>query len=362
MIGCKRDPQTGTISVVSAWNPAPQHAPNRRDPSQRGVCQHLTSYSDGRIFCRFSRYIAPVNPGYDYDLNNSYYLFYARSDEGGSPHFLKHEETPRVSYYPINVLHDNATNAGYIPRGALIKAHGVVMMMAWLLIYVVPLLFGCAYFRKEISEDLSRKDWCFQSIRKVIIATIVVVAIGILLVIIANKDNNPPGLISSIYGMNVAHAVIGFIIPLLMVTCLFLLHLIVPPFCTRKVPFFITVFTCILLMMGAGVLVATNLLIGLVLFQTGSAPVNPMNDNLIFAILVLSVTFMKTAFLSLKLFCFLTNCCLKRHNGNYHAHACRRKCLCFAVMCFIFLLIFGVVVTLVVMGLILASPYLGYFN
>ena len=343
VIGCKRDPQTGNISVVSAWNPAPWHAPNERDPSQRGVCQYLTSYSDGQLSCRFSRYIAPVNPGYDYDLNNSYYLFYARSDEGGSPHFLKHEETPHVSYYPINVLHNGTTNAGYIPRGGLIKAHGVVMMLAWLLIYIVLLLFASISLRKE-NSDLSRKDWWFQSIRKVSIATIVVMAIGLLLVIIANKDNHPPGLISSIYGMNVAHAVIGFIIPLIMATCLFLLHLIVPPFCTRKVPLCITVFTFTFFVIGAGVLAGTNLIIGLVLFQTGSAPVNPLNDNLIFVILAFSIAFMKLVLASLKPFRLFTNCCivcccLRRQNGNYHARACQRRWAWFVVMCLIFLLI-----------------------
>ena len=136
VIGCKRDPQIGEIRVVSAWNPA-QHAPNIRDPSQRGVCQYRTSYSDGRIFCRFSRYIAPVNPRYDYDLNNSYYLFYARSDEGGSPHFLKHEETPRVSYYPINVLHNGTTNASLVPR----LSDG---LRGWLLESLVRIACACA--------------------------------------------------------------------------------------------------------------------------------------------------------------------------------------------------------------------------
>ena len=120
VFGCKRDPQTGNISVVSAWNPAPQRAPNERDPSQRGVCQYHTSYSDGQLSCRFSRYSAPVNPGYDYDLNNSYFLFLARSDDGSSPHFLKHEETPIISHFPINVLHDNST-AVHKQRSALVN-------------------------------------------------------------------------------------------------------------------------------------------------------------------------------------------------------------------------------------------------
>ena len=157
VIGCKRDPQTGNISVVSAWNPAPQHAPNIKDPSQCGVCPSFTRYSDGQLSCFFSRYIAPVNPGYDYDLNNSYFLFLARSDDGSSPHFLKHKETPLISYFPINVLHGSTTNAFYFPRGGLMKAHGVLMMMAWMLIYVVLLLLVSA--RKEYAIDQSRNNW-----------------------------------------------------------------------------------------------------------------------------------------------------------------------------------------------------------
>ena len=228
------------------------------------------------------------------------------------------------------------------------------------------LLFASISLRKE-NSDLSRKDWWFQSIRKVSIAAIVVMAIGLLLVIIANKDNNPPGLISSIYGMDVAHAVIGCIIPLIVASYLFLLHLIVPPFFTRKVPFSITVISFTLLVMGASLLAGTNLIIGLVLFQTGSAPVNPKYDNLIYAILALAIVFMKSVLISLKRFQFIINrcivsCCLKRQNGNYHARACQRRWAWFVVMCLIFLLIFGVVVMLAMMGLILVSPDLGYFN
>ena len=129
------------ITWVSAWNPTPRHTPNERDPSQSGVCLYHTSYTDGQLSCRFSRYIAAVNPGYDYDLKNSYFLFLARSDNGSSLHFLKHKDTPLVSYFPINVLHDNTSNAGYIPHSSLMKAHGVLMLLAWTLIFAVLLLF-----------------------------------------------------------------------------------------------------------------------------------------------------------------------------------------------------------------------------
>ena len=158
VIGCKRDPQTGNISVVSAWNPAPQHAPNIRDPSQRGVCPYNTSYSDGQLSCRFSRYIAPVNPGRDYDLNNSYFLFLAISDKGGSPHFLKHEETPLITVISINVLFDNSA-AVHKPRSALVKAHGAMMLLACPFLYGFVVLFGVPLIKSiSIQNYLSRKD------------------------------------------------------------------------------------------------------------------------------------------------------------------------------------------------------------
>ena len=160
VIGCKRDPQTGTISVVSAWNPAPFHTPNERDPSQRGVCQYHANYSDGQFSCRFSRYIAPVNPGYNYDLNNSYFLFLAISDKGGSPHFLKHEETPFISDISVNVLFDNGT-AVYLPHGGSVRAHAVVMLAACPLLLGVSVLFIFPYIKSlSVSNYRPRKDSC----------------------------------------------------------------------------------------------------------------------------------------------------------------------------------------------------------
>ena len=56
---------------------------------------------------------------------------------------------------------------------------------------------------------------------------------GILLAIIANLDNNPPRLISSTCLDVVFHIVPGYIMPLAVVACLFLFHLVSSPTCTR---------------------------------------------------------------------------------------------------------------------------------
>ena len=362
VIGCKRDPQTGNIIVVSAWNPAPQHAPNIRDPSQRGVSQdYFTSYSDGQLSCRFSRYIAPVNPGYDYDLNNSYYLFLARSDNGSSPHFLKHEETPLISYFPINVLHDNTTNAGYIPRGGLIKAHGVLMMMAWLLIYVVLFLFGSA--KKEYVIDYSRKNWWFQTIRAVSIMTIIIMVIGILLVIIANRDNSSHGLISSSCGFVTSHAVMGYITPLTLVAYLVLFHVIIPPNHFRSESFICIALLCGLCFFFALFMVILSGIFGLVLFQAGCA----LLDNLSLVLIVCLTFFLKYIALCAKIvFFIISGCCMKR---DVKFPCCYRNCPCTPnkLMCFkwiVYLLIMVpiVIVMLVAMVFIAISPTLGYIG
>ena len=219
VIGCKRDPETGMISVVSAWNPTPRHAPNERDPSQSGVCPYDSSYDDGQLSCRFSRYIAAVNHSYDYDLNNSYILFLARSDDGSSPHFLKHDEAPLVSYFPINVLHDNITTAGYISRSSLVKTHGVILLLVMIFYYGAKIVLP---FTQRQSIHHSRKTGLFKIFVVLCILTVVIMAIGILFAIIANLNNNPPRLISSTCPIVVIHTVFGYIMPLTVVAHLIL--------------------------------------------------------------------------------------------------------------------------------------------
>ena len=202
MIGCKRDPQTGNISVVSAWNPTPRHAPNKRDPSQSGVCPYHASYTDGQLSCRFSRYIAAVNPGYDYDLNNSYFLFLAISDRGGSPHFLKHKEIPLVSDNPTNVLFDNNTAAN-IPRSDLVKAHAALMMLACPLLFGIVVLFGVPLMKSiSIENYLSRKD-LWHLLRIILgISALSIMVIGTILAVSHNRHY-------IVCAADIAHFVLG---------------------------------------------------------------------------------------------------------------------------------------------------------
>ena len=364
VIGCKRDPQTGAISVVNAWNPAQQHAANVRDPNQHGVCNysHGTSYSDGQLDCRFSRYIAPVNPGYDYDLNNSFFLFLARSDNGSSPYFLKHDETPLISYFPINVLRDNTTSDGYIPRGGLIKAHGVLMMLAWLLIYVLLFLVGAGASREQNPIiDISKKNWWFKTFRALSIIAVVVMVIGIIPVIIANRDNSSHGFSSSSpCGFALSHAVMGYITPLSVVAFIVLFHCFIPQ--TRSRSFVVSMVVLCGLCFGFSLsLVIINGIFGLLLFQSGCALI----FDLSLALILVLTGFLKLVYVCSKLFLIIAaNCRVKEHGI---CSCCYRACpwslnklMCYAYVVYLFFFVVTTIVMLVVMVLIIISPTLGY--
>ena len=53
MIGCKRDLNTGMVSVLDTWNPGPQgsRTPNILDQDQNGVCTYSAQFENERIIC-----------------------------------------------------------------------------------------------------------------------------------------------------------------------------------------------------------------------------------------------------------------------------------------------------------------------
>ena len=208
--------------------------------------------------------------------------------------------------------------------------------------------------------DLSRKNWWFQTIRALSIAAVVVMVIGI--VLIANKDNSPPSLISSTCGNVICHAVMGYITPLIVVAYLLLFHFIFPPACTQLQPLCITMVLCVLCLIVALVLVIIDVVLGLVLFQTGCAPVDPLNDNLPAVLFLFFFFFLK----------FVMLCCLAfaECQKRLAAKACcncagpctPNKDRCFKWGLCVFMIVANVIVMLFIMILIIISPNLGYIN
>lgn len=132
----------------------------------------------------------------DLDLTNDYFAIFGVRPEnpgaGGSflPHVLGGAGNPRVSGQRLNPSTTQgvieADNSG--PR--LIRAHGIMMLIAWPLMAVTAIFFA-AWMRPALPNG----EW-FQIHRLLMSGSILVAVIGFILIFVANRNNSPPGLIS----------------------------------------------------------------------------------------------------------------------------------------------------------------------
>ena len=51
VLGCRVN--SGTVTVVDTWNPSPRRTANELDATQDGLCVQNTSFTNGRITCRY---------------------------------------------------------------------------------------------------------------------------------------------------------------------------------------------------------------------------------------------------------------------------------------------------------------------
>ena len=52
VLGCRVN--SDNVTVVDTWNPSPRQAANELDATQDGLCVQSTSFTNGRITCRYS--------------------------------------------------------------------------------------------------------------------------------------------------------------------------------------------------------------------------------------------------------------------------------------------------------------------
>ena len=145
------------------------------------------------------------------------------------------------------------------------------------------------------------------------------------------------------------------LLPITMSTPHLLFRFIFPPTCTRLWLIFAVVLSIYFVIISVA-LVTLDVLFGLLLFQTGCALV--VSDNIPFLLLAFLILF-------LKLVALCSNMVLKCVKVPYCYHACRctpNKQICFLWGGRVFMIVTTVIVTLVIMVLIIASPNLGYIN
>jgi hypothetical protein len=147
---------------------------------------------------RFTRSItgSDLDINQDLDLSNDFYaLFGVRAGEPGaegffSQHALGGIGNPRISAQQVNPSTSEGIFEADTTGPRLVRAHGIMMLIAWPLMAVTAIFFA-AWMRPALPNG----EW-FQIHRLLMSGSIIVAVIGFVLIFIANRNNDPPGLIS----------------------------------------------------------------------------------------------------------------------------------------------------------------------
>ncbi len=182
------------VEALDTWNvDSGRGRTNVPDQTNNDVFLLSSSLQDGRIICRFTRRIqgSDLDPVQDLDLNNAYYVIYGGLDAGvaGAGSFSSHTQgggrNPRLSAQLVNpVIAEGEVQQDNLRR-QLTQAHGILMLIAWPLMAVTAIFFA-AWMRPAMPNG----EW-FQIHRFLMTGSIVVAAIGFILIFIANMNNSP---------------------------------------------------------------------------------------------------------------------------------------------------------------------------
>nr|XP_034979839.1 putative ferric-chelate reductase 1 [Zootoca vivipara] len=184
-----------------------QHAfsTGRSTPSPRplgNVDVLTTSFSEGIIRCSFiSRNPISTQPR---STDSLYYIFLAFGPSSADGRIRKHPRTPFITDQKVDIS-SFAAVGGTSSTPLIIKAHGALMLIAWMTTGSVGMIFA-RYLKKSIKKPLLGKDIWFQIHFLMMLLTVVATAIAFILCFVAAKGW------SEWAG---AHAIIGCIVMIL---------------------------------------------------------------------------------------------------------------------------------------------------
>ncbi|XP_064386731.1 uncharacterized protein LOC135335239 isoform X1 [Halichondria panicea] len=205
------------IVVIDGWNP-----PSNDRNSQRDTVQDTTLYtssynasagSNGRIACTVSKRIAPSS-AQDLDLSQPLFVIYARR-LGISPNLdtIDSHANGGIAVRgatPSRLLATNSTGTAdenifeTVHRPKLIRAHGILMIIAWPLLAVTAIFF--ALFMRPA---LPNGEW-FQVHRALLLCSLFIGAVAFILIFIALANSR--GLVDVTSNTSLTHLVLGVII------------------------------------------------------------------------------------------------------------------------------------------------------
>ena len=99
------------------------------------------------FYCRFAKRIAATDANQDLDLNNELFVMYGIGPDGtGAQALATHIQgaggNPLITTDRVNIVVGNGDLGGNFPIGQLLRAHGILMLIAWPLLAVSGIFFA----------------------------------------------------------------------------------------------------------------------------------------------------------------------------------------------------------------------------
>jgi len=183
--------------------------------SATGLSSITVAQSGGVISCTFTRAFTDSDPNF-FDLNNDYWIQLVLGEvenEGGSYKLEEHHMIPWFSDGEVD-FNSNIIVDAYKLNNGLVKLHGIMMVLAWLLFSLVGI--ATARYNKDMMPEtklFGTKVW-FQLHRGLMIAVVVCIVIAFIPIFVECQGYSqiPP---AEGEGFTVSHPVLGIVITVL---------------------------------------------------------------------------------------------------------------------------------------------------
>ncbi|XP_066298530.1 putative ferric-chelate reductase 1 isoform X1 [Branchiostoma lanceolatum] len=212
---CVYNSDSGDTTVYSSWSTGKSMPERDTTQPQGGISTIVGSYVEGVVSCKFTRSIndaaagrrkrqAKVNNGRFYDLNDDFYVLMSKGSTSGNA--LSYHATNRVvSSGKVDFQSNTQVTGAGSPD--IVKAHGSLMMIAWICTASVGVLM--ARFFKHLWPDsqLCKEKVWFAIHRAMMISTVLLTIIAFILIMTYNNW---------LWAFHAgAHAIVGIIVVIL---------------------------------------------------------------------------------------------------------------------------------------------------
>ncbi|XP_074859129.1 putative ferric-chelate reductase 1 [Carettochelys insculpta] len=189
---------TGQIEVQHAFSTGPT-VPNILPLGD--VQTIMTSFDNGIISCSF---ITRNTISTQSKVSSSLYFIFLAQGPSSAGQIQKHPRTPFITPQKVNIS-NYETVGGTESTPSIIKAHGALMLIAWMTTGSIGMVFA-RYLKNAISKTLLGKDIWFQIHVSLMVITVAGTITAFVLAFVAEKEWKSDA---------EAHAVIGCIVMIL---------------------------------------------------------------------------------------------------------------------------------------------------